>query len=131
MAAINFPQVGLGEQPIASSQLAVGQPATSAYRPAGIARELELAGLAKVLCSAVFISGHDPAEAVKHSGDVLMPSGRDKVAWRIDREQHVARVTLDGVTREARFYGDQGCIIQHRDKPGIFFTTGNGAASYN
>jgi CubicO group peptidase (beta-lactamase class C family) len=107
---------------LTGATLAAGQPATSAHRPAGTARELELAGFAKILCSAVFISGRDPAEAVKHSGDVLMPSGRDKVAWRIDREQNAARVTLDGVTREARFYGDQGCIIQHRDKPGISFT---------
>jgi hypothetical protein len=107
---------------LTGATLVAGQPTASAYRPVGTARELELAGFAKVFCSAVFISGRDPAEAVKHSGDVLMPSGRDKVTWQIDREQNVARVTLDGVSREARFYGDQGCIIQHRDRPGIFFT---------
>ena len=99
-----------------------GQAVPSAYRPAGIAQEHELAGFTKVLCSGVFISGRDPSEVVKHSGDVLMPSNRDRVTWEIDREPKLARMTLDGVTREARFYGAQGCIIQDRDKPGIAFT---------
>src|SRR5262249_53570135 len=90
-------------------------PAPSSYRPAGTAQELELAGYAKILCSAVFVSGRDPAEATKNSG------GNDKVAWHVNREQKLVRMTLGGVTREARFYGDQGCIIQRPDKPGIFF----------
>ena len=96
--------------------------ASSAYRPVGTATELELAGYAKVLCSAVFVSGRDPAEAARNSGDVLMASGRDKVVWHVDREHRLVRMTLDGVSREARFYGDQGCIIQRRDTPGISFT---------
>jgi CubicO group peptidase (beta-lactamase class C family) len=109
---------------LTASTLVAGQtvPGTPAYRPVGTAQELSLAGYAKVLCSAVFVSGRDPAEAAKNSGDVLMASSRDKVAWHVDREQKFVRMTLDGVTREARFYGDQGCIIQRPDKPGIFFT---------
>jgi CubicO group peptidase (beta-lactamase class C family) len=87
----------------------------------GTARELELAGYAKVLCSAVFVSGRDPAEAAVNSGHVLT-SGRDRVAWHVDREQKLVRATIDGVAREARFHGDQGCIIQRTDRPGIFFT---------
>ena len=47
---------------------------------------------------------------------------QDQVKWddRSDREAgaRVARPT----TREARFYGDQGCIIQNPDTPGIHFT---------
>jgi CubicO group peptidase (beta-lactamase class C family) len=96
--------------------------AMSAYRPAGTAQELGLAGYAKVLCSAVFVSGREPAEAAANSGHVLMPSGRERVAWRVDREQGLVRATLDGVSRDARFHGDQGCIIQHPDRPGISFT---------
>jgi CubicO group peptidase (beta-lactamase class C family) len=102
-----------------SSQAA---PSAAAPRPVGTTQELELAGYAKVLCSAVFVSGRDPAEAAKNSGDVLMASGRDRVVWHVDHEQKSVRLTLDGVTREARFYGDQGCIIQRADRPGIFFT---------
>ena len=108
---------------LTAAMLVAHQPAhaTSAYRPAGTARELELAGYAKVLCSAVFVSARDPVEAARNSGDVLMASGRDKVGWHVDREQKLVRMTLDGVSREARFYGDQGCIIQRPDRPGISF----------
>ncbi len=95
------------------------------YRPQGTPLELGLAGYAKVLCSAVFVSGRDPAEAAQHSGLMLMPDQEEalKAKWTIDRERKIARMTLDGVTREAGFYGDQGCII-HRDptaKSHIFF----------
>ncbi len=109
---------------LTAATLAASAPAqeTSAYRPVGTAQELELAGYAKVLCSAVFVSGRDPVEAARNSGDVLMASGRDKVAWHVDREQKLVRMTLDGVSREARFYGDQGCIIQRPGRPGISFT---------
>jgi CubicO group peptidase (beta-lactamase class C family) len=86
------------------------------YRPQGTPLELGLAGYAKVLCSAVFVSGRDPAEAAQHSGLMLMPNQEEalKAKWTIDRERKIARMTLDGVTREAGFYGDQGCII-HKD----------------
>ncbi len=95
------------------------------YRPQGTALELGLAGYAKVLCSAVFVSGRDPAEAAKHSGLFLMPSQDEglKATWTIDRERKVARMTLNGITREAGFYGDQGCIIHNPTRTGsqIFF----------
>lgn len=93
------------------------------YIPAGSPTELGLAGYAKVLCSAVFVSGRDPQEAARNSGYFLMPPElADKPAWTIDRDRKVVRMTLDGITREAKYYGDQGCIIQQKDKPGIFFT---------
>ena len=103
--------------------LVAGQtaPAARADRPVGTPQELALAGFAKILCSAVFVSGREPAEAARNSGDVLMASDRDKVVWHVDREQQSVRLTLDGVTREARFYGDQGCIIQRSGQAGIFF----------
>jgi CubicO group peptidase (beta-lactamase class C family) len=95
------------------------------YRPQGTALELGLAGYAKVLCSAVFVSGRDPAEAAQNSGHLLMPSQAQalKATWTIDRERKVARMSLDGITREAGFYGDQGCIIHKADRTGsqIFF----------
>jgi len=93
------------------------------YIPAGSPMELGLAGYAKVLCSAVFVSGRDPQEAARNSGYFLMPPElADKPAWTIDRDRKMVRMTLDGVTREAQYYGDQGCIIHPKDKPGIFFT---------
>lgn len=90
------------------------------YRPQGTPLELGLAGYAKVLCSAVFVSGRDPAEAARNSGALLMPSQgqADKATWAVDRERKIARMSLDGVTREAGFYGDQGCIIHNRLRQG-------------
>jgi CubicO group peptidase (beta-lactamase class C family) len=87
------------------------------YRPQGTALELGLQGFAKVLCSAVFVSGRDAAEAKRNSGALLMPSQElaDKASYEVDREKKIARVSLDGITREAGFHGDQGCIIHRPD----------------
>ena len=46
------------------------------YRPIGTPLELGLAGYAKVVCSAVYVSGRDAAEAARNSGHLLMPSER-------------------------------------------------------
>ena len=90
------------------------------YQPQGTPLELGLAGYAKVLCSAVFVSGRDPVEAARNSGALLMPSQAqaDKATWSVDREKKIARMSLDGITREAGFYGDQGCIIHRPDRQG-------------
>ncbi len=91
--------------------------------PVGTPTELGLQGSAKVLCSAVFVSGRDPDEYAKNSGFLFMPAGEaDKVAWSIDRERKVVTTRLGVITRSARFYGDQGCIIDRQAKPGIEFT---------
>jgi CubicO group peptidase (beta-lactamase class C family) len=37
---------------------------------------------------------------------------QDGATYAIDREKQLVRVTRDGITRSAKFYGDQGCIIQ-------------------
>jgi CubicO group peptidase (beta-lactamase class C family) len=119
--------------------------APSAYAPAGTPLELGLAGYAKILCSAVFVSGRDEHEAVKNSGFFIMPPGTaDKVTWTVDRERTLVRMSLDGSNvaqpagtgaqpfRAAKYYGDQGCIIhpqeaggrgsEARGEGGIFFT---------
>src|SRR5262245_48903083 len=96
------------------------------YRPQGTPLELGLAGFAKVVCSAVFVSGRDPAEAARNSGHLLMPSEDEstKATWSVDQDQKLVRMSLNGITREARFYGDQGCIIHKAERAGkqIFFT---------
>jgi CubicO group peptidase (beta-lactamase class C family) len=101
------------------------QPArsASAYAPEGTPVELGLAGYAKVLCSAVFVSGRDEREAARNSGFFFMPPGEsDKVTWRLDRVEKIVRMSLGDVTREAKYYGDQGCIIHGQQRPRIFFT---------
>jgi len=105
------------------SGVAARQRTPANYIPAGSPVELGLAGYAKVLCSAVFVSGRDPQEAARNSGYFMMPPElADKPTWTVDRERKVVRMTLDAVTREAKYYGDQGCIIHHKDNPRIFFT---------
>ena len=90
-------------------------------RPTGTPTENGLAGFAKILCSAVFVSGRDPAEAATDSAYFFMPrEEQDKVTFTIDRENKLARATFGATTREARLHGDQGCIIERPD--GIHFT---------
>jgi CubicO group peptidase (beta-lactamase class C family) len=113
IVSLAFPTSTTGRQP--------SRPA-SAYAPAGTPIELGLAGYAKVLCSAVFVSGRDANEAVKNSGFFLMPADQaEKVTWKVDRERRLVEMSLGSVTREAKFYGDQGCII-HKGTDTIFFT---------
>ena len=102
---------------------AAGQPARTRYIPEGSPVELGLAGYAKVLCSAVFVSGRDEREAARNSGYFMMPPAlEDKPTWTVDRQAKTVRMTLGSVTREAKYYGDQGCIIHHQDDPRIHFT---------
>lgn len=81
-----------------------------------------LAGFAKIMCSAVFVSGRNDAEAAKDSAYFFMPrEEQDKVTWLIDRAQKSVTATFGRDSMSAKLYGDQGCIIQNRDSPGIHF----------
>ncbi len=78
---------------------------------------------AKILCSAVFVSGRDPAEAQKNSawflqGETLM---KEPVKVNVDKATKRVTATIKGNTRLAAFYGDQGCIIHPEGQDGIFF----------
>ena len=95
----------------------------SAFAPDGTPIPLGLAGYAKVLCSAVFVSGREAAEAFENSGFFLFPEHeRRGVTYDVDRARQLVRMTHGAVTRTAKFYGDQGCIIHPQDHDGIFFT---------
>ena len=96
----------------------------SAMAPEGITPiELGLAGYAKVLCSAVFVSGREPAEAFKNSGYFLLEDDqRGGVTYAVDRDQKLVRMTKGALTRTAKLYGDQGCIIHQQNHDGIYFT---------
>jgi CubicO group peptidase (beta-lactamase class C family) len=88
--------------------------------PVGTHTELGLAGYAKVLCSAVFVSNRDPNEAAKNSAFFFMPDGEaEKVKWSVDRERKTVTTTIGETMRSARLYGDQGCIIDRAGKPGV------------
>src|SRR5580765_5372026 len=98
-------------------------PRQNAFAPEGTPIALGLAGYAKVLCSAVFVSGRDAAEAFENSGFFLFPADeRRGVTYDVDRRNQLVRMTHGTVTRTAKFYGDQGCIIHPQGHDGIFFT---------
>src|SRR5688572_11836472 len=91
--------------------------------PQGTHTENGLAGFAKILCSGVFVSGRTPEDVVHGSAYFFMPAAeRDQVKWTVDRTTRIARASFGAVTREARFHGDQGCIIPSSTAPGIHFT---------
>jgi len=99
-----------------------GQSSQPIPGPRGTHTENGLAGYAKILCSGVFVSGRAPEDVARGSAYFFLPQAeQDQVKWTIDRDARLARATLGSITREARYYGDQGCIIQNPDKPGIHF----------
>jgi len=84
----------------------------------------KVAGTAKVLCSALFVSGRDSAEARDHVADYFLREKLDSITrFEIDRSRHRVRLTLAGrITREAQQYGDQGCVIHQPGSESVFFS---------
>jgi CubicO group peptidase (beta-lactamase class C family) len=83
------------------------------------------AGFAKVLCSAVFVTGLDPEFAAENVGYFTGPyAERAKVAKPvIDRGAREVRITLpNGVTRVARQVGDQGCVALAEGEATLHYT---------
>src|SRR5438309_9521117 len=79
----------------------------------GTALEHHAAGLAQIMCSAVFITGLDPDFAAENVGYFTAPyAERAKLGKPIiDRAGKAVHVTLpNGVRRTAKFLGDQGCV---------------------
>src|ERR1700758_4349671 len=71
------------------------------------------AGYAKVMCSAVFMTGLAPDFAAENVGFFTAPYGeRAKLGKSvIDRANQAVHVTLpSGVTRTAKYLGSQGCV---------------------
>src|SRR5689334_8993370 len=72
----------------------------SAFAPEGTPISLGLAGYAKVLCSAVFVSGRAPEEAFRNSGFFLFPEEqRGGVTYAVDRDKKLVRMTHGTTTR--------------------------------
>lgn len=97
---------------------------TGRFSPGDTPLTLGAAGYAKILCSAIFVSGRDEAEARRNSAFFLTPeSEREHITTAVDRERKLVRVTVRGlVTRSAGFYGDQGCVIHPEGTESVFFT---------
>jgi CubicO group peptidase (beta-lactamase class C family) len=93
--------------------------------PPGDALEHHAAGFAKIMCSAVFITGLDPAFAAENVGFFTSPyAERAKVGEPvIDRVRKEVRIALpNGVTRTARHLGSQGCVTLPVGQTALRFT---------
>jgi CubicO group peptidase (beta-lactamase class C family) len=83
------------------------------------------AGFAKILCSAVFVTGRDLATAADEDGFFVSPRAERRAVAKtvLDPKAHAIHLTLaTGVTRTARLYGDQGCVTLPRGADSVFFT---------
>ena len=70
-------------------------------------------GFAKILCSAVFVTGLDPKDAAANVGGFISPFEQRAIVTNItiDRiRQEVSLALPDGVVRTARRYSGQGCV---------------------
>ena len=82
------------------------------------------AGFAKVMCSAVFITGLDPDFAAENVGYFTAPyEMRAKLGKPVvDREHKQVHVAVPGgVTRTAVYLGDQGCVTLPVGKEWVSF----------
>ncbi|MGQ0648238.1 MAG: hypothetical protein ACT4P7_11775, partial [Gemmatimonadaceae bacterium] len=101
------------EEPQATSIAVPPELATQWTPPPGDALEHELAGFAKVLCSAIFVTGRSLQAAAEEDGHFVTPVASRALAKDtvVDRAARKVSVTLpNGTIRSAKFYGDQGCV---------------------
>src|SRR6267154_1435098 len=93
--------------------------------PLGDPLEHHTAGFAKIMCSAVFITGLDPDFAAENVGYLTSPyAERAKVGKPvIDRAAKAVHVTLpSGVTLTAKYLGSQGCVTLPVGESSVDFT---------
>jgi CubicO group peptidase (beta-lactamase class C family) len=93
--------------------------------PPGDPLQHHASGFAKIMCSAVFITGLDPDFAAENVGYFTSPyAERAKLGKPvIDREKKAVHITLpNGVKRTAKYLGDQGCVTLPAGKESVNFT---------
>ncbi|HWH48177.1 MAG TPA: serine hydrolase [Burkholderiales bacterium] len=93
--------------------------------PPGDPVEHMTAGFAKVLCSALFITGRDLQTATDEDGFFVSPRAERSLVTKtvVDEKARAVHLTLpNGVTRSARLVPDQGCVTLPRGMDSVFFT---------
>jgi CubicO group peptidase (beta-lactamase class C family) len=93
--------------------------------PLGDPLEHHAAGFAKIMCSAVYVTGLSPEFAAENVGYFTSPYGeRAKVGKPvIDRINQAVHITLpNGVTRTAKYLGSQGCVTLPSGNSSVNFT---------
>jgi CubicO group peptidase (beta-lactamase class C family) len=82
-------------------------------------------GFAKIMCSAVFVTGLDPDFAAEHVGFFTAPyEERQKVGKPVvDRAAKSVHIRMpNGMRRTARYLGDQGCVTLPLGQDRVSFT---------
>jgi CubicO group peptidase (beta-lactamase class C family) len=93
--------------------------------PPGDPLEHHAAGFAKVMCSAVFITGLTPDFAAENVGFFTAPYEERARMGKpvIDRSRKTVRVRLPGgIERTAVYLGDQGCVTLPKGRQAVGFT---------
>lgn len=93
--------------------------------PPGDPLEHDTSGFAKIMCSAVFITGLDPDFAAENVGYFTSPyAQRAKVGKPVvDRAAKAVRIKLpSGTTLTAKYFGDQGCVTLPIGRDAVYFT---------
>src|SRR5436189_6045196 len=81
--------------------------------PPGDPLELRTSGFAKIMCSAVFITGLDPDFAAENVGYFTAPPDARKRVGKpvVDRGTNTVHLTMaKGTTVRAKYLGRQGCV---------------------
>ena len=108
----------------------IGPPAAESQAPRAPS-DFGVQGLAKILCSAVFVSERELGEALRNSGSYLSVEDRNRLGAHVndaaddgiqlDRSAATVRVSMDGFTGRAQYFGDQGCVILPPGYDHVFF----------
>ena len=94
--------------------------------PPGEPAHHHASGFAKILCSAVFVTGLDVDFAAENIGYFTSPYEERSsiVEKRVDRDQRLVQVTLpDGVVRTAKYYDGIGCVTLPVGEDSVYFET--------
>src|SRR6185295_4469206 len=100
------------------------EPSSQWQVPPGDPLEHSAAGFAKILCSAVFISGRDLATAIAEDGFFVAPRAERRLLKpTLDTTSQTVSVSLpNGLTRTAKLIGNQGCVTLPAGARSVLFT---------
>ena len=104
-----------------ASKLRLNTPYTP---PPGDPLSHHASGYAKVICSAVFITGLEPDFAAEHVGYFTAPYAQraNLSTPKVDfNEKSVTVVSPSGIVRKAIYTGDQGCVTLPENKVALYY----------